>query len=428
MADPTRGKRRRWSYNAGERGRNWVRAYEHPRDGTLYLEWFEPERMTDAESGQVCVIHRRRRRKLGDTDQTRARAVQKAEELAERFAELPSPGAADPITLAGLLDAYGKEVTPTKGREKQGHDQRAQRVFRAFFDGATDPSRRSQRDPATLDRIDWDSFIAARRSGTIAGWKPVKDRQVQYDLKFLIAVLNWGTGARPQGSDTVWLPMGNPWGSGIRRSQRWQMPRTKSPRRPSMTDEIRAEVIRQQPSWQLGAALVLQRDTRRRNSAIRQLDWSDIDQRDWTIRWRGDLDKDGRETRTPLLSEEAKDVLRTAPSRGIAGPVFPSATDPSVPTSRNTFQVWLRRAKRRVLRGLSGVERSAWENKLRGVGFHAEKRAGVRDPEFRSLPPKIQETIAGTRYQTLRDVYDEVTTEDVREAWKARNGGAQAVR
>ena len=206
------------------------------------------------------------------------------------------------------------------------------------------------------------------------------------------------------------------------------MPQTKTPHRPSMTREARAALIEHAPSWQFTVALVLERDTRRRNSAIRRLDWSDIDQKEWTIRWRGEFDKDGRETVTPLLSEEAKDVLRKAPSRGIAGPVFPSANDPSGPTPGQTFQVWLRRAKARLLKSVPEVEREPWKERLRGVGFHAEKRAGVRDPEFRALPAKIQETIAGTRYTTLRDVYDEVTTEDMREAWEARPRAASAAR
>ena len=76
-----------------------------------------------------------------------------------------------------------------------------------------------------------------------------------------------------------------------------------------MTAEIRAALIEHQANWQFGAALVLERDTRRRNSSVRRLDWSDIDQQDWTIRWRGEFDKDGRGTVTPLLSEEAKEAL-----------------------------------------------------------------------------------------------------------------------
>lgn len=416
MADPTRGRSKRWSYNAGERGRNWVRAYEHPRDGTFYLEWFD-------------AGHRRRRQKLGPEDQTRARAVQKAEELAERFAELAVVAHCDRVTLAGLIDDYIKEATPKKSTGKQAHDQRAKRVFLAYFDALADESRRSTRDPASLDRVDWDGFIEARRSGTIPGWDhAVKNRQVQYDLKFLIAVLNWGAGAKPSGGEEPYLPNGNPWGTEIRQAQRWEMPQAKSPHRPSMTDELRNALIEHQPSWQMGVALILQRDTRRRNSAIRRLDWSDIDQRRWEIRWRGDLDKDGRETQSPLLSEEAKEVLRQAPSRALAGPVFPSASDATEPTPRDTFQTWLRRAKKKLLKSLPEAERPVWKEKLRGVGYHAEKRAGVRDPRFRSLPAKIQEKIAGTSYQTLRDVYDEVTTDEVREAWEAEDTAVRATR
>jgi len=50
------------------------------------------------------------------------------------------------------------------------------------------------------------------------------------------------------------------------------------------------------------------------------------------------------------------------------------------------------------------------------LGFHAQKRAGVRTPEFRSLPPKMQETLAGTTHKTLRDVYDDVSVDEMREA------------
>jgi len=420
MADPTRGRKKRWSYNAGRRGRNWVRAFEHPRDGTLYLEWKEVEELVEPETGAVTRTEKRPRKKLRAEDQSKARAVQKAEELAERFADLAGQPEGAPVTLDQLFSDYIKEVTPRKGKGKQGHDHRAQRLWLAFFDGQVDRERGNDRHPNTLDRRDWDGFIAARREGSIPGWGPVESRQVEYDLKFLVAVLNWGVGAKPKGSLSPYLPTGSPWSTEIRRSQRWGMPKTKTPHRPSMSPEIRAALVQHGPSWQFEAALVLGRDTRRRNSSIRQLDWSDIDQKAWAIRWRGEFDKDGRKTVTPLLSEEAKTILRRAPSRGIAGPVFPSASDPSVPTPGHTFQVWLRRAKAQLLESLLESDRETWKERLRGVGFHAEKRAGVRDPEFRALPAKIQETIAGTRYTTLRDVYDEVTTEDVREAWEAR--------
>ena len=60
-------------------------------------------------------------------------------------------------------------------------------------------------------------------------------------------------------------------------------------------------------------------------------------------------------------------------------------------------------------------------NRLLGVGFHAEKREGVRDPAFRSLPSKIQEELAGTRFETLSNIYDKVGVEEMRAAMEQVN-------
>ncbi|MGH7575469.1 MAG: hypothetical protein ACREM1_10160 [Longimicrobiales bacterium] len=187
-----------------------------------------------------------------------------------------------------------------------------------------------------------------------------------------------------------------------------------------MTDALRERLIEHQPSWQMGLALTIGRHTRRRNNAVRQLLWSDLDFDTQMIRWRSETDKAGRANVT-FMPEEIIEPLRTAPSRGIGdAPVFPSATDPSVPTSRDTFQIWLRRAKARLLRSVAdATERERIRLELSGVGYHAEKRAGVRDPLFRALPPKIQEAWAGTRFDTLRTIYDDVAPEDMRTAVSA---------
>ena len=67
--------------------------------------------------------------------------------------------------------------------------------------------------------------------------------------------------------------------------------------------------------------LLLERETKRRNSAIRQLLWSDINFKEETIRWRRETDKVRREGVTPL-TEAALDVLRALP-RGVGTvPVF----------------------------------------------------------------------------------------------------------
>ena len=114
MAQRTKGKQSKyWSYNTGERGRNWVRAYEDGRDGKLYLEW--------RDCGQ------RRRALLRDVQDTEV-AKQRADRLAAELGEFQLPESPAPITLDELLRLYGKEVTPGKGGSKQAHDGRATAV------------------------------------------------------------------------------------------------------------------------------------------------------------------------------------------------------------------------------------------------------------------------------------------------------------
>lgn len=185
------------------------------------------------------------------------------------------------------------------------------------------------------------------------------------------------------------------------------MPKEQSPNRPAMTNVVREALIDHSPHWQFELALLLGRYTVSRNSSVRHLRWSDVDLETGTIRWRGEYDKTGREVVVPL-PEEATEALRRAP-RGIGNAwIFASETDPNQPTPRDTFQTWMRRAKQRA-----GVA-------VRGLGFHSEKRAGVRDAWFRSLDPKMKEKFSRTNHRTLVDVYDEVSMEEMREALQQR--------
>ena len=55
------------------------------------------------------------------------------------------------------------------------------------------------RGPATLSQRDWDRFIRDRRAGKVGpSGRPVSDRTVEYDLKFLIAVFNWAAKSRDE--------------------------------------------------------------------------------------------------------------------------------------------------------------------------------------------------------------------------------------
>ena len=62
---------------------------------------------------------------------------------------------------------------------------------------------------------------------------------------------------------------------------------------------------------------------------------------------------------------------------------------------------------------LTADERQAY--KLGRVGFHAEIRSGIRAPEFRGLPAKVQEQIAGKSFKMITSAYDEVTVADIRD-------------
>jgi len=344
-----------WSFIAGEKGRNRVRVFERA-SGDLFLEWLEPD-----EDG----VQRKKRAKLDHRDKEKAidQAKTGAAKLLLRPEPVSRPRTTASLSIRRLLEEYNTEVSPQKGDSKAGHDKRARRLFLAFFESQRERTRRPDRHPSTLDRVDWDRFIAARRSGSIAGWNSVKDRQVQYDLKYMVAVLNWALGVRDGDGDFYLLA--NPWSESIRRTQKWPMPKETSPLRVAMTDEARDRLIAHSPSWQFSLALIMERHTRRRNNQIRQLLWSDLDLEGRRIRWRGETDKSGKANWAPMPIAVRDAITALAPDRKIGEvPLFPSASDEEKPTPRNTFQIWLRRAKDR-----SGVD-------IRGLGFHSEKRSG----------------------------------------------------
>lgn len=393
-----------WSYLSGERGRNRVRVFEK-RPGKFFAEWREG----------TC---KKRVLLEGVGDATAAK--QKADEMAVEFGRLEAERQA-PITMDELMHTYLREASVSKGSSKQAHDRRAVRVWTAFFPAQPELARSGRRHPSSLDRLDWDRFVGWRRRGEIPGWpNAVGPRQTAYDLKFLISCLNWACGRKVGGKPLLET---SPWRTEVRRAQKWGMPKERSPNRPGMSERVRLGLVTHAPHWQFTLALVLQRETRRRNSSIRRLSWSDVDLEAETVRWRGKFDKAGMDSMTPLTAVAAG-ALRNAPSWGIGDvPVFPSAKDPAAPTPRHTVQTWLRRAKRSWLRSVPETERTELASRLHGVGFHAEKRSGVRDAQFRALPPAIQEAWAGTRYETLRTVYDQITVEDIRAAMKKEMAG-----
>jgi integrase len=339
MTSPKQG----WSFSTGERGRNRVRAFAHPVTGRLFLEF------TD---------HGRRKRvALGHRDQETAKG--KAEEVATALRRPELQVAAD-ATLATFFDIYRREVTPQKGASKQQHDRRAATLLLACL-GA-------HRKPATLNRRDWDRYIAWRRHegdgrAGRARKRPVRDRMITYDLKFLQAVLNWATTARDEQGALLLTqnPLkGLPW------------PKETSPRRPVLADAQfrKLQKVSAQVSPLFGLALTLAHETGHRIGAIRLLRWSDVLFDRKAIRWRGEHDKIGLEQEvaaSPKALRALKQARRDRPAIG-EGWVFPSPEDPAQPCSRHLVRDWWQRGE--VLAGLAHEP---------GLGWHSLRRKFATD-------------------------------------------------
>ena len=398
-------KNQTWSYNAGERGINWCRAYEKHKGSNLMLEWFEDavdedgNLVRDPETGTVTKV--RRRESVGHRD--RNKAEQAARDKAKAL--LSESSTARVTSLRQLLDRYLKEVTPTKKESKQLRDPRAVRVFLAYLQDRADAGEKErgpERHPSTLDRHDWHGFIAARRAGKITGWtRQCRNGMIRDDLKFLVAILNWASASDETEPHFLQL---NPWRSERRRAQRMKLPEEKDPRRPGISDEQHHALMRAFPNWRFVLVAVLCRETLHRANSVRLLRKEDIDRKRRRITWPGQYDKAGRRLVTPL-TPEVEEALDSIPTPTVLSPwLIPSERDPGKPVSRDVLNIWMQKAKK-----VAGIEEER-------VGFHAYKRAGVRTTEFGKFRDKLAEHLTGTTIDTLRDVYDDVSYEELSEA------------
>ena len=181
----------------------------------------------------------------------------------------------------------------------------------------------AHRKAGTLSQRDWDRFIRARRAGKAGGsGKPMSDRTVEYDLRLLLAVLNWAAKSRDE--EGRLLLESNP-------LRGLKLPKEKNPRRVVLTQAEYAALLRvsAEVDWRFRVALVLAHETGHRIGAIRQLRWSDIDIdiEHRTIWWRGEHEKTGYEHRTPVTAE-ALGALEEARRRN------PGIGDTPSPTER----------------------------------------------------------------------------------------------
>lgn len=391
------GKRRRkkhWSYVTGERGRNWVRAFEKKKGGILYIEWYEEVRGRIQSVRKRASLGHRNREEAKKTADELAAAFAKSEEKREAVRSSENP------TIHELIDLYMAEETPYKSPSKQGHDRRTGAMFKGHFVKG--------RKASTLTLGDWSGFIRARRErrvgppSTVRKAKkarengdpvhPVGDRQIEYDLRFLWAVLNWAT-KNGDHNGTVLLTQ-NPLRQFVT-SRDW--PREKSPSRPSLSEAQIKALLEASGGmdWRFVVALVLTHETGHRIGSIRKLRWSDIDpERGW-IRWREETDKVGWEHDTPL-TRDALQALETAEKHRLNGKdgwVFPSPSDPTRPCSRNIMRDWWNLAQEQA--GLGHIPR---------LGWHSLRRKFAND--LRHVPLKDLASLGGWKdTQTLLKCY-----------------------
>ena len=358
--------------------------FPDPKTGLYQIEW--------RENG------RRLTRSLGHRDWMRAK--KRADEFAAGFAAPDLNGKAEaepePLTLGTLFDIYGEEVTPTKARYSRGHDWAAMHMFLRFFG--------RNRDPATLSQRDWDRFIRARRAGEVGpSGLPVSDRTVERDLRFLLAILNWGTRSRNEAGGL--LLDSNPL-KGL------SVPREKNPNRVVLSQAEYEALLRVSAriDWRFRVALVLAHETGHRIGAIRQLRWADIDLDGRTIRWRAEHEKTGYEHRTPV-TEQALAVLKEAATRRPGSgddPLLPTPVDRSRCLSRSQSYAWWNRAQK-----LAGLDPK------RGRGWHSLRRKFASD--LMDQPLKVLCELGGWKNaKTVLDCYQRADEGQLRKALEAR--------
>ena len=378
-----RTKRSRRTYGAGEWGRNRVRIFPDPKTGIFQIEW--------RENG------RRRTRTLKHRDW--ARAKRQADQFAAGFIDGPNgKGEAEPepLTLEALFEIYGEEVTPTKTRQSRRRDRATMAMFLKFLG--------RDRRPETLSQRDWDRFIRERRAGRAGrSGKPVGNRTIEWDLTFLMAVLNWAARSKDERGNL--LVDRNPL-KGLRK------PTEKNPARVVLTeDEYRALLgVSRQVGWRFHVALVLAHETGHRIGAIRNLRWADIDLEAREIRWRAEHEKTGYEHTTPLTDEAvaALEKARWMNPVGGDGPVLPAPADPSQCLGRSLAVRWWCRAVT-----LAGLEPKP------GRGWHSLRRKFASD--LMDQPLKVLCELGGWKNpQTVLRCYQRPDAGQLRTALDSR--------
>jgi integrase len=203
--------------------------------------------------------------------------------------------------------------------------------------------------------------------------RPVRNRIIEYDLRFFLAVCRWAENKMEQGTPLLErCPF-----KGL------ELPKEPSPKRPqlSQTEYTALYAAAERLGGPFPLFLTLAHDTGHRGNAIRQLRWSDVDFERGRILWRATADKTEFEHQTPLMKaavERLKAVQAVERRIGDAW-LFPSSDEPGEPVSRQIVIDWWTKLEKAAR--IEHVDRRGWHS-LRRKFANDAKRTGMHSVDI----------------------------------------------
>lgn len=385
MTRPT-SRRPAWSWTTGEKGRNRVRVFTHPKSGVLYLEWYAP-----GPSGRPVA----RTRSLGHTNREDGKAA--AEALAATMRQHGLPAATGgALTLGVLFDTF-EAAMKAVGRYREVYG-RCRKRFAAFYGAALSV-------PA-LDEHEIERYVHARRSGTVQvngkALPAVRNRAIEEELTVLRTALRWATRKRTESGARLLAEMP---------VLVWELPTEANPRRPMLAAGEYEKMLAK--AWdvdpRLWVALVVCHETGRRLNSVRQLRWSDLDLVVNTFTWRPETEKNGIGSSTPMTEAARAALTRYQRHAGGIGDawVFPGR-DPAGPLRRDQFYLWWKECR-------DAAELSP----TRGAGFHMLRRKLASD--LATAPLAMVKALGGWKHpHVVVSIYQQPTVDQQRDVLAKR--------
>ena len=383
----------RWTAHLGTRGHS-VRVHQLKPGGTFYRDF-----------GGGSKKHR-----LSLRTQDRTVALERAKlALAAWLQHGPKVTEAGEgkVTLRKLWDLFQslnadwRDNAPSSQRD----DKRKAKLLLAFFGEDYDVMSFSENEQRRYENARRQGFTLPDGTKVAA----VRQSTIWADVVLLHSMLRWGATKYRLASGKPLLP-GTPL-AGVKNRKE------AAPLRPVATEERYRKVLaateqlehdpnqKQPKKWaHLRLFLKVANATGRRLSAIRHLQWSDINLDTKEITWRAQYDKKRREATLPLSNQLAAEFSAVHEERGKpkSGWVFPALTDATKPVDKRVLTDWMLVA-----------EEKAQLPKLEGGVFHPFRRKFASD--LQTEPVKQVMVLGGWADQkTMQTCYVQVSTEQLR--------------